>query len=158
MSTSTQSETCKFTLKAKVVVITGCTGILGSAYTRMFAAEGAQLVIADLAEQNPTLRAQQIRDEFGVKCVGVACDVGSEADVRALFQVARVEYGRADVVLNNAAATGEHLMNLGRVFAPFEEYPLVIWEQVLRTNLTCAGEPGCSAAVPKDTISDSTKA
>jgi NAD(P)-dependent dehydrogenase (short-subunit alcohol dehydrogenase family) len=41
-----------------------------------------------------------------------------------------------DVVLNNAAATGEHLIKVGNAFAPFEEYPLAVWEQVLRTNLT----------------------
>jgi NAD(P)-dependent dehydrogenase (short-subunit alcohol dehydrogenase family) len=56
--------------------------------------------------------------------------------VKKVFAHALQRFGRVDVILNNAAATGEHLMKTGDVFAPFEEYPLPIWEAVLRTNLT----------------------
>jgi NAD(P)-dependent dehydrogenase (short-subunit alcohol dehydrogenase family) len=100
------------------------------------AQRGAHLVMADLAERNPTAAAEALSMEIGTQTLGIACDVGSESDVIALFKSAMDRYGRVDVVLNNAAATGEHLMKVGEVFAPFEDYPLAVWEQVLRTNLT----------------------
>lgn len=126
----------RFSLEGRVVVITGCTGVLGTHYCRAIAQRGAHLVMADIAERSPGAVAARLAEETGSQTLGVVCDVGSEPDVIALFEIAMTHFGRVDVVLNNAAATGEHLMKVGEVFAPFEEYPLAVWEQVLRTNLT----------------------
>jgi NAD(P)-dependent dehydrogenase (short-subunit alcohol dehydrogenase family) len=49
-----------------------------------------------------------------------------------------IRFGRVDVVLNNAAGTGEFFQTQGDVFAPFEEYPLAVWNSVIQTNLTGA--------------------
>lgn len=131
-----QQEAQRFSLEDRIVVVTGCTGVLGTAYCRALAQRGASLVMADLADRNPAMRAASLGEETGAKTLGVACDVGCEADVIALFATAIAHFGRVDVVLNNAAATGEHLMSAGDVFAPFEDYPLAVWERVLKTNLT----------------------
>jgi NAD(P)-dependent dehydrogenase (short-subunit alcohol dehydrogenase family) len=66
----------------------------------------------------------------------MACDVGVEADVVGLFQEVMKKFGRVDAVLNNAAATGEHLMRQGAVFTSFEDSTLAVWEQAIRVNLT----------------------
>jgi NAD(P)-dependent dehydrogenase (short-subunit alcohol dehydrogenase family) len=66
----------------------------------------------------------------------MACDVSAEADVVSLFQAVMDRFGRVDAVLNNAAATGEHLMRQGAVFTSFEESTLAVWEQAIRVNLT----------------------
>ncbi len=124
----------RFSLKDRVVVITGCTGVLGKAYCTALAQLGACLVLADLPHQNPGGYASELSLETGAQAIGVACDVGCENDVVALFAAALARFGRVDTVLNNAAATGEHLMKSGNLFSPFEEYPLNIWEQVLRKN------------------------
>ncbi len=129
-------EAQRFSLEDRVVVVTGCTGVLGSAYCRALAQRGARLVMADLSDRDPVAWAATLAAETGAQALGVACDVGCEADVVSLFAAAIERFGRVDVVLNNAAATGEHLMKAGDVFAAFEDYPLVVWEQVLRTNLT----------------------
>jgi NAD(P)-dependent dehydrogenase (short-subunit alcohol dehydrogenase family) len=127
-----------FDVRGTIVVLTGATGLLGSRYCEALAELGATLVMADLAERDPVIRAQQLAAATGGRTLGVACDVGVEADVRALFAAAVGAFGRVDVVLNNAAATGEHLMRAGDVFAKFEDYPIDVWERVLRTNLTGA--------------------
>jgi NAD(P)-dependent dehydrogenase (short-subunit alcohol dehydrogenase family) len=62
--------------------------------------------------------------------------VGVEADVVGLFQEVMKKFGRVDAVLNNAAATGEHLMRQGAVFTSFEDSTLAVWEQAIRVNLT----------------------
>jgi len=131
-----KEEVERFSLEHRVVVITGCTGVLGMAYCRALARRGAHLVMADLPDRDPVAQAAALAKETGATTLGVACDVNRELDVVSLFNLAIAHFGQVDVVLNNAAATGEHLMKTGDVFSDFEDYPLAVWEQVLRTNLT----------------------
>jgi NAD(P)-dependent dehydrogenase (short-subunit alcohol dehydrogenase family) len=128
--------TQRFDLTGKVVVVTGGTGLLGSAYCQGLAEHGAQIVMADLAAADPVTKAAAIQTPKGPGAWGMACDVGVEADVVALFQAVMTKFGRVDAVLNNAAATGEHLMRQGAVFTSFEESTLAVWEQAIRVNLT----------------------
>ena len=125
-----------FNLRDRVVVVTGCTGVLGARYCRAFVENGTRVVMADIPERNPSGAAEALGRELGGSAFGMACDVTRESDVIALFETAVKQFGRVDVVLNNAAATGEHLLKVGDVFAPFEQYPLSVWEQVLKVNLT----------------------
>lgn len=136
MAETAAKEALRFSLENRVVVVTGCTGVLGTSYCRAVAQRGARLVMADLAERDPVAKAEALAEETNAQVLGMACDVGSESDVIALFETTMKHFDRVDVVLNNAAATGEHLMKVGEVFAPFESYPLAVWDQVLRTNLT----------------------
>ncbi len=125
-----------FDLSGKVIVVTGGTGLLGSAYCETFAKQGASVVVADLSASKPHELAAKIALEHGVKTLGIDCDVGNEADVIVLFEQAMANFGQVNGVMNNAAATGEHLMRSGAVFSPFEEYPLAVWEAVMKVNLT----------------------
>ena len=125
-----------FDLSGKVIVVTGGTGLLGSAYCETLAKQGATVVVADLAASNPQALAAKIAQEHGVKTLGLACDVGNEQDVISLFEKTMAEFGQVNGVMNNAAATGEHLMRSGAVFSPFEEYPLAVWDAVMKVNLT----------------------
>ncbi len=126
----------RFSVEERVIVITGCTGVLGTAYCHALAQRGAHLVMADVLDRDPVKHANSLAAESGAKTLGVICDVSCEAEVKDLFAAAVKHFGRVDVILNNAAATGEHLIKTGNVFAKFEDYPLAVWEQVLRTNLT----------------------
>jgi NAD(P)-dependent dehydrogenase (short-subunit alcohol dehydrogenase family) len=126
----------RFDLSGKVAVVTGGTGLLGSAYCAALAEHGAQVVVADLKAADPVSRARSIQSPEGRAALGVVCDVSEEADVVNLFAQTMDRFGRVDVVLNNAAATGEHLMRQGAVFTSFEESTLAVWESALRVNLT----------------------
>jgi NAD(P)-dependent dehydrogenase (short-subunit alcohol dehydrogenase family) len=126
----------RFDLTGKVIVVTGGNGLLGSAYCQALAEHGAHVVVADLPGAHPQEAAKELSQRTGRPALGLPCDVGVEADVVALFEQALKEFGRVDGVMNNAAATGEHLMRQGAVFSPFEDYPLAVWEAVLRVNLT----------------------
>lgn len=125
-----------FDLSGKVIVVTGGTGLLGSAYCETLAKQGANVVVADLPASKPQELADKIAKEYGVKTLGMDCDVGNETDVVALFQQTMEKLGQVNGVMNNAAATGEHLMRSGAVFSPFEEYPLAVWDAVMKVNLT----------------------
>jgi NAD(P)-dependent dehydrogenase (short-subunit alcohol dehydrogenase family) len=133
---SKEKEENRFSLKGKVAVVTGATGVLGAGYCRAMLERGATVVAADIASRDPEEAARRVAHETGGQIIGVACDVSKESDVVKLFEVAVEKFHRVDIVLNNAAATGEYLMKVGKVFAPFEEYPLDVWNQVLQINLT----------------------
>jgi NAD(P)-dependent dehydrogenase (short-subunit alcohol dehydrogenase family) len=125
-----------FDLSGKVIVVTGGTGLLGSAYCNVLSEYGANVVVSDLKNSNPKALSNKIFNTNGIKSIGVDCDVGSETDVVNLFATALDEFGKVDSVVNNAAATGEYLMKKGEVFSSFEEYPLSVWEEVLKVNMT----------------------
>jgi NAD(P)-dependent dehydrogenase (short-subunit alcohol dehydrogenase family) len=95
----------RFNLTGKVVVVTGGTGLLGSAYCQALADHGAQVVMADLAAADPMGKAKLVQTPTGVVAHGVNCDVGQEAQVVQLFADVMATFGRVDAVLNNAAAT-----------------------------------------------------
>ena len=84
-------------LDGKVAVITGAGSGMAKASTRLFVAEGARVVAADIsgAEKDTAV-------EVGEGVLPVHCDVTMEADVAALFEAAVEEFGRVDAVLNVA--------------------------------------------------------
>jgi NAD(P)-dependent dehydrogenase (short-subunit alcohol dehydrogenase family) len=77
-------------LEGKVCVITGAAGGIGAATAAAFKAEGATVVGVDL------------REEIGGVDLGLACDVADEQAVRGMYAQARGEFGRLDVLFNNA--------------------------------------------------------
>jgi 3-oxoacyl-[acyl-carrier protein] reductase len=89
-------------LKGKVVMITGATRNHGKATALAFAAEGANLLICtrkstDLLDETARLAADQ-----GIKVVAKQCDVTVESQVNDLVQSGLAEFGRIDVLINNA--------------------------------------------------------
>ena len=125
-----------FDLSKKIIVLTGGTGLLGSEYTISLLEAGASVIIADLEKSNPLIRAAELSEQYKDKIFGINCDVSNEKEVINLFKYVEDHFGRVDVVINNAAATGEHLMREGAVFTSFENSDLSVWEKTLKVNLT----------------------
>ncbi len=91
-------------LDGKVAVITGAGRGMGAAEARLFASEGAQVVVAELNEENGKKVAVEIA-EAGGSAIFVRTDVSVEEDVEALMSRASQEFGGIDILVNNAAAT-----------------------------------------------------
>ena len=85
-----------FGLKGKVCIVTGGAQGIGEACVRRFAREGAQVVIADMADTP----GQALATELGA--LFVHCDVGDKAQVDAVVARTVQEHGRIDVLVNNA--------------------------------------------------------
>ncbi|MFE9657967.1 SDR family NAD(P)-dependent oxidoreductase [Micromonospora sp. NPDC006431] len=90
-------------LTGKVAVITGAASGIGRGGAELFVAEGAKVVAADI---NDELGAA-LQKEYGGSLVYVHTDVTSEADIAAAVDRAVSEFGRLDIMFNNAGAQGD---------------------------------------------------
>ncbi|TKV28707.1 SDR family NAD(P)-dependent oxidoreductase [Arthrobacter sp. NamB2] len=111
--------------RATTVVITGASSGIGRATARLFAEDGAQLVLAGRDEETLEVVAAECRDRGGV-VIAVPTDVGSEPDVDALARAALERFGRIDVWVGNAS-----LYSIGT----FEQTPSEVFDRLIEVNL-----------------------
>lgn len=116
-------------LSNKVAIITGASSGIGRATAKLFAREGAKIVIA--ARRKPELDALVDEvTEAGACAVALAGDVRDAAFAQALVELAVGHFGGLDVAFNNAGTVGE--------MGPTPDMLLSDWEETIRTNLTSA--------------------
>ena len=125
-------------LKERVVVITGAGQGIGRVFAKAFAKAGARAVIAEINEDKAASVAAEIT-QGGGEALAVTTDVSDPASIDEMTRIVGDEYGRIDVLINNAAIFSTLAMR------PFEDIPLEEWERVLRVNLT--GPMLCARAV-----------
>lgn len=88
-------------LKDKVAIVTGGAGGFGEGIARLYAANGARVVIADLN----AAAAERLAGELGAGATAIRADVSREADVNAVVARAVDAFGGLDIVVNNAGTT-----------------------------------------------------
>ena len=89
-------------LKDKVALVTGGASGIGEGTVRKFVAEGARCVVVDLQIE----RAQALIEELGDTCLAFAADVASEEGVANAVDFAVKNFGKLDIVFNNAGILG----------------------------------------------------
>jgi 3-oxoacyl-[acyl-carrier protein] reductase len=85
-------------LKDKVAVITGAASGFGEGMAKRFAEEGARIVVADINAKG----AERVAGEIGGSAIPVTADVTIVADIEAIIQACMDNFGRIDVMVNNA--------------------------------------------------------
>ena len=110
-------------LKDKVAIVTGGGIGLGRAYCKALAAEGARVVVADIAHD----AAQAVAKEVGG--LAIHADVTSAGETAAMAARALEAYGAIDVLLNNAG------MYTAIRKRPFTEIPLEEWDRCMAVNV-----------------------
>src|SRR3989344_3177481 len=128
-------------LSGRTAVITGAASGIVRASAKLFAAEGANMIIADRAD-GVDETAEAITAAGG-KAVALKGDAGDDAFVRSLVARAQSEFGSLDVFWANAGISGG--------FAPLHEQTADYWAEILRVNLIGAfpGVKYASRAIPK---------
>ena len=92
-------------LKDKVAIVTGGAHGMGEAEARLFAAEGAKVIVADILADDAETVAADIRGGGG-EATAATIDVTDEAEWIALIAKAVATYGRLDILVNNAGISG----------------------------------------------------
>ncbi len=85
----------------KVVVITGAASGIGKELARVFAENGARVVLSDLDEEKVKQTSSELKEK-GAETIGIRCDVTKESEVESLFNQTINKFERIDVLINNA--------------------------------------------------------
>lgn len=129
----------RFNLAGRVAVITGGAGLLGGQHADAIAGAGGSIVLADLDGAAADAAARDVAAAHAVEAMGIRCDVTVKTDVEQMAREVVERFGRIDILINNAAMTvkggGERAADY---FAPFEDYPVELWEDAIRVHLTGA--------------------
>ena len=123
-------------LSDRTIFITGAGGLLGSTYVTRMLAAGGRVVASDLPGTRADALVTAHRDDANFRFCPL--DVNDEAQVSTVFANIRSDGWSPNVVLNNAAITGEMLMHSGMDFPDLARTTLDDWNRTVQTNLTGA--------------------
>jgi NAD(P)-dependent dehydrogenase (short-subunit alcohol dehydrogenase family) len=116
-------------LTNKVAIVTGASSGIGRATAKLFAEEGAKVVVAARRQAELDALVAEIEQADGT-AIALAGDVRDEAYAKALVDMAVGRFGGLDIALNNAGSVGQ--------MGPVSELSLEGWRETLDTNLTSA--------------------
>ena len=92
-----------FSLKDRIAIVTGGSRGIGEAIAKGFAEQGATLILCSRKQEGVDKAAKEINDSGG-KAVAIACNTGKPEAIAALWDRVKSEFGRVDILVNNAAA------------------------------------------------------
>lgn len=116
-------------LSNKVAIITGASSGIGYAAAKLFAREGAKVVVAARSQAELDALVEEIT-QAGGQAVALVGDVKDEGFAKDLVDLAKVRFGGLDVAFNNAGTMGE--------VGATPDVSLSGWEDTIQTNLTSA--------------------
>lgn len=118
-------------LKDKVAVVTGGGHGIGRAYCLGFGGAGARVVAADIDEPAAMKVAKEVSTQTDARALGIKVDVANEASTQTMAQAVLDQFGRIDILVNNAAIFATIPMNRGGIdtIDPAE------WDRMMAVNL-----------------------
>lgn len=129
-----------FDLSERIAVVTGGTGLLGINHCRVLAEAGATVIVLDLSQSTCDEIASGIRmtlpNDSEATVRGMAADVTDKASLQSICREILAEFGRVDILVNNAAINDmfENPTTAGEL-SKFENYPVELLGRSLEVNL-----------------------
>jgi NAD(P)-dependent dehydrogenase (short-subunit alcohol dehydrogenase family) len=126
-------------LRDRVALITGADSGIGRAVALAFAREGADVVLSYLNEEQDAQETARLVQEAGRQALAIPGDISDEAHCRQLVQQTVQQFGRIDILVNNAA--------FQRTYQSIQEVSSEEWDYTFRTNIYAMFHL-CKAALP----------
>jgi len=123
-------------LRGRVAVITGGAGHLGRAFGEALCELGARVVVVDRDRAATEARAAELASHGGGEALGVAVDLAGPEAAGAVVAAARARFGGVDILVNNAAYTGDS--RVPGYAVPVAQQTLAAWQEAMRVNLDAA--------------------
>ena len=115
-----------FSVKDKVVIVTGGSRGIGEMIAAGFLANGAKVYISSRKKEACDATAQRLQEQFGGTCTSIPADLSNLAGIKGFVDVFKEHESKLDVLINNAGvAWGE----------PLENFPEKGWDKVMDTNV-----------------------
>lgn len=121
-------------LKGRVAIITGGAGHIGQAICETLAELGASIVVLDMMAENCDRVVTHIQKTYNVDAMPLVVDLAQEQDVMATPKQVLKQFGRIDILINNAAFVGTTKLEGWTV--PFQEQSPSTWRAAMEVNLT----------------------
>jgi len=125
-------------LEQKTVIVTGGATGIGQAFAMGCAAQGANVVVADMNSTEETVEGIK---QLGGRAIGIQVDVSNQESLTAMADAALKAYGRIDGLINNAAYFREVKLT------PFEDIDPDVWERIFQVNVRGVWQC-CKAVMP----------
>jgi 3-hydroxybutyrate dehydrogenase len=117
-------------LQQKSAIVTGSTSGIGLGIARGLAEQGADIMLNGFGDAHEIeFTRAELQRQYGVKVRYSGADMSQPEQIRAMAELARAEFGKIDIVVNNAGI--QHV-------APIEEFPEEKWDAVIAINLSSA--------------------
>lgn len=116
----------KFSLSAKVAIVTGSSKGIGEAMARGLAEAGAKVVVSSRSQDAVDAVAQAFCDD-GLEAKAIACNMGQTAEIQNLVTETVAAFGGIDIIINNAA--------INPVFGPLIKTEPAVFDKVMNVNV-----------------------
>ncbi|MEM4275632.1 MAG: SDR family oxidoreductase [Candidatus Nitrosocaldaceae archaeon] len=114
-------------LAKKVALVTGATGAIGSSITRLFAREGAAIILLGRDKNKLESLSNEISKNYSVDALPIKTNITVEEEIQAAINLALNRFDRIDILINNAGFTNDPI--------EFHKTTDDLWNELINTNL-----------------------
>ena len=124
-----------FSLKGKVIIVTGAGGLLGRQHVEVIAKAGGIPLLIDISLESISEISKGFYKRYGIDSSAYVVDITDESEIQSNCEVILNKYGRIDGLINNAA-NNPKIENSGRKnFSRLENFPVLSWDKDLAVGL-----------------------
>jgi len=128
----------RFSLKGKIIVITGAAGLLGEQHACAVAEAGGTPILLDIRGDSVTELANTLSDKYEISVVAYTVDITDEEAISRNTKILLERFERIDVLINNAANNPNMKNTNSTNLSRLESFPLETWNADLAVGLTGA--------------------
>ena len=121
-----------FSVKGKNIILTGSSGLLGSAYARSLLSRGANMALIDIKPNQSQIIKNEFKETDTIQVY--KCDLSKPIQIKNTFKKILKDFETLDVLINNAAFTSKQAFHI-KDFKNYETHPLNLWENSFKVNI-----------------------